>query len=145
MLYLNIKLKSILIVEDDDNLRKLYTEVFKGSGYAVTEAIDPNAAMELLKENSYDVILLDLLFPSMDGEDVIKFIRSGKTTNTKIPVIAMTNLTDDEKIKKVLELGATKCIFKSDNTPKSVFNEVQAVVNSINGKNKSEVKIGNNE
>lgn len=136
-------MRNILIVEDDENLRQLYKEVFIRSGYNVTEAIDPNEALESLKENTFDAVLLDLLFPSMDGEDVIKFIRSGKTENTKVPIIVLTNLSADEKIKKVLEIGATKCIFKVQNTPKSIFNEVESVLAKESAD--IEVKLNNHE
>jgi DNA-binding response OmpR family regulator len=125
-------MKKILIVEDDESLRQMYKQVFVNSGYAVDEAVDPNKSLELLKENSYNVILLDLLFPSMDGVDVVRTIKSDVTKNSTTPIIILTNLTHDKKIKKVMQLGAYKCLFKAEHTPKTIFKEVDAIIKDNN-------------
>ena len=79
---------------------------------------------KIVKDSKYDVILLDLLFPSGDGLELIKEIRGKNSVNKEAALIVITNLDKGEKPKKALSMGADKCLFKVEHTPRSVVEEI---------------------
>ncbi|KJU84274.1 sensory box histidine kinase/response regulator [Candidatus Magnetobacterium bavaricum] len=79
----------ILLVEDNATNRLLASEVLKKQGYTVTEAIDGAKAVEMLKNTHFDIILMDVHMPVMDGFEATKIIKASPTTHS-IPIIAMT-------------------------------------------------------
>jgi DNA-binding response OmpR family regulator len=123
-------MKKILIIEDDSYLREMYKIVFSNHGFVVEDEGNENKALKLVKNKTYDVILLDLLFPSGDGLELIKVIRSKDSLNKDASVVVITNLDQGEKTKKALSLGADKCLFKVGHTPKSVMEEVVTLLDS---------------
>jgi len=128
-------MRKILIIEDESDIRGLYKQVFLNASYEVEEVDNCPDAIQLVKEKAFDVILLDLLFPNQtDGFMVIREVRRESSLNTKTPLIVITNLNQDEKIKKALKEGADKCLFKAEHTPKSVFGEVDSFLNVESGK-----------
>ncbi|OGM11884.1 hypothetical protein A2Z22_01475 [Candidatus Woesebacteria bacterium RBG_16_34_12] len=121
-------MRKILIVDDDDDLRKLYTQTFLDSKYDVDEATSVNNALDLLGKNSYDIIITDILFPGMDGVYIIKKARSQDSLNINTPIIILTNLDYGEKTKQALKEGANECLFKTKHTAKSIFKEVESIL-----------------
>ena len=99
---------TILIVEDDVNISSLLRETLKREGYACVQAFSGTEARMLLSENSYAVVLLDLMLPGISGEEVLKEIRQrGKT-----PVIVLTAKdTIDDKVE-FLRSGADDYVTK---------------------------------
>ena len=88
---------TILIVEDDVNISSLLRETLEREGYACVQAFSGTEARMLLSENSYAVVLLDLMLPGISGEEVLKEIRQrGKT-----PVIVLTAKDTIDDIKEV--------------------------------------------
>ena len=77
----------LLIVEDEENLRDLYAEDLEESGYEVTKASNGKEAINLVRNGSYDLIIMDIRMPEMDGIETL-----GKviTMEKKIPVIIYT-------------------------------------------------------
>jgi len=123
-------MKKILIIEDEADIRNLYKQVFLNSSYEVEDVDNCPDAIKLLREKTFDVILLDLLFTNQtDGFVVLREARLENSPNTKTPIIVITNLDQDEKIKKALKEGANKCLFKAEHTPRSVFEEVDTFLN----------------
>ena len=118
-------MKNILIVEDDSDLLKLYKQVFLNANYQVKECDSLRKATETLLENKYDIILIDLLFPTADALSTIKNIRQRSSVNEKTPIMVLTNLARGEKPKTALKYGADKLLFKAHHTPKSIYEEVQ--------------------
>ncbi len=80
-------MKKLLIVEDEENLRDLYAEDLEESGYEVTKASNGKEAINLVRNGSYDLIIMDIRMPEMDGIETL-----GKviTMERKIPVIIYT-------------------------------------------------------
>jgi DNA-binding response OmpR family regulator len=126
-------MRKILIVEDDTALKELYTNAFNQSGYEVTSIGNPDTTKEVMVDQKFDVILLDLLFPQSDGTHAIDYARAADSKNIDTPVIILTNVDDKEKIKEVLKKGATKCLFKFEHTPKTLIGEVE---DTLSGKEK---------
>jgi DNA-binding response OmpR family regulator len=83
----------LLYVDDEDTLRLLVHDQLEGEGFAVSTADDGDTAIEDLKKNSYDVILLDIRMPRMSGIEVLKFIKAEKITSRVIVLTAVDDLS----------------------------------------------------
>jgi DNA-binding response OmpR family regulator len=117
--------KNILIVEDDSFLLELYTHQFAKSGFNIISASDGKKALELVKKEKFDLILLDIMIPKLNGLEVLKEITS---LDKNIPVVILSNIGNDEIIKKALQEGAKAFIIKSRYTPDQVVNEVKSIL-----------------
>ena len=84
--------KKILIVEDDEDYRDLLRQKLESIGIAVLSAGNGRVALDILKENKIDLILLDLIMPEMDG--ITFCYKLQHTLNSSTPIIIMTNLTE---------------------------------------------------
>jgi DNA-binding response OmpR family regulator len=105
----NIK---ILILEDDESARVTLKEVLSLEGYSVDEAKDAPAALELLKDNTYDILLVDYRLPGMNGID---FIRQAMTfSNDSIPII-VTGVASLENAVESMRIGAHDYLVKPVN------------------------------
>jgi DNA-binding response OmpR family regulator len=98
----------ILLVDDELSVQKLLTYPLRKEGYDVVPALDGREALDRLREDSFDLVVLDVMLPKQDGFDVCRQIRSRST----VPIIMLTAKT--EEIDKVLglELGADDYITK---------------------------------
>ncbi|MBU0670931.1 MAG: response regulator transcription factor [Patescibacteria group bacterium] len=119
--------KKILLVEDDEMLHNMYTQKFKTQGYEVFSAFNGAEGVKMAGEKSPDLILLDIIMPKMDGFVALKKIRKNSKT-AKIPVIILTNLGQEDDIKKGKELGADDYFIKANHTPAEVVDKVKAVL-----------------
>jgi two-component system, OmpR family, alkaline phosphatase synthesis response regulator PhoP len=117
--------KTILIVEDDPVLQKMYSEKFIFEGFNTISAKDGEDALEKATSNKPDVILLDIMLPKMSGTDFLEKYREtpkGKDT----PVIALTNLTEEEEKQKALKLGVKAYLVKAMQTPEDVVQKIKS-------------------
>ncbi len=101
---------SILVVDDNPKFLKDALPMY---GYDVTVAEDGLEALKLLGEENanYDLILLDVMMPNMDGWDTLKAVRKNKKTE-HIPVIMITAVSEDQKVVSGLRIGADDYIVK---------------------------------
>ena len=117
--------KKILLAEDDEFLKQLYTDVLSAEGYTVETAIDGEEALAKVSAGGWDLILLDIIMPKLNGLDVVK-----KTKELPIPavpnkcIIFLTNLDKGEEIKEALLLG-NGYLIKSQITPGDLVKEVK--------------------
>jgi two-component system, OmpR family, response regulator VanR len=111
--------KKILIVEDDANIRNFYVE-FLAEQYLVESAGDGEEGFTKALSGQFDLILLDLMMPKLDG---LGFLQRKKQTPTllNIPVVVMTNLGQDEILRKCFELGVKYYVLKANTTPDKVL------------------------
>jgi len=77
----------ILVVDDDEHIRRLYKEEFEDEGYAVVVASNGEEALELFDKENPDIVTLDILLPDIDG---IRLLRQMKEKRPKIPIIMST-------------------------------------------------------
>jgi CheY-like chemotaxis protein len=119
--------KKILIVEDEEILRDAYTKILSHEGYSVTNASDGKKALQKLKTESYDLILLDIVMPEMNG---LEFLQQAKIMkiNPQTKVIAFSNLSDHQKLEAMLKLGVSRNILKSSLSPKELASTVRALL-----------------
>lgn len=106
------KKKKIVIIEDDKILLKALNVELLGDEFEVFSAIDGCAGLELILKEKPDLILLDLVMPKLDGFAVLSALKNNKDT-VHIPVIILSNLTQDDDVKRGLELGAKDYIKKT--------------------------------
>ena len=127
--------KKILVVEDDLFLRELYCDVLKEEGYAVDSAADGDEAFSKIKLGGYDLVLLDIILPKMDGLAIMRRIKSELPQNPNKCVIFLTNLDKDEEIKAASQLG-NGYLIKSQITPGSLVEKVKKYLSSSYRKTK---------
>jgi two-component system response regulator (stage 0 sporulation protein F) len=101
--------KSLLIVDDEEGIRRVLREFFKRKGFDVFEAASGEEAVQLIRSKNVPVVLLDMRMPGMDGLEALKKILE---INPKLGVVMATAEQDDEKIKRALELGAYSYVLK---------------------------------
>lgn len=114
----------ILVVEDDDFLREVYVETLTDEGYTIDMAIDGEEGMQKIKQGGYDLVLLDIVMPKIDGLNVVKKIKAEGVQPNNKRLVFLTNLDKDEEIKEALELGDGYLI-KSQLTPGDLIREVK--------------------
>ncbi|OGE65000.1 hypothetical protein A3I48_03780 [Candidatus Daviesbacteria bacterium RIFCSPLOWO2_02_FULL_36_7] len=116
--------KKILLVEDEDFIRELYTRQLLKAGFSVKSTIDGQAGLEMLKNEVFDLLLLDIMLPGMNG---LQLLREFKTHNPTSPMITilLTNLGQESVIKEGFELGAQAYLIKASYTPDQVITEVK--------------------
>lgn len=95
--------KKVLIVDDQNGIRILLVEVFKSEGYEAYQAANGKLALEIVKREPPDIVLLDMKIPGMDGLEILKQIKS---MDKSIKVIMMTAYGELDMIQEAQELGA---------------------------------------
>ncbi|MDB5178876.1 MAG: hypothetical protein JWN01_819 [Patescibacteria group bacterium] len=114
----------ILLVEDDVNLREIYSARFAAEAYQVITASDGEEALATAVRERPDLIVLDVMMPKISGFDVLDILRSTpETKDTK--VIMMTALSQDTDRQRGESLGANKYLIKSQVTLEDVVNSVK--------------------
>jgi DNA-binding response OmpR family regulator len=114
----------ILLVEDDVNLREIYSARFAAESYQVITASDGEEALATAVRERPDLIVLDVMMPKISGFDVLDILRSTpETKDTK--VIMMTALSQDSDRQRGESLGANKYLIKSQVTLEDVVNAVK--------------------
>ncbi|KAA5544762.1 response regulator [Adhaeribacter rhizoryzae] len=118
--YLSAELGALrlLLAEDNEINQILVKKVVGDWGFALDVAENGLQALELFNQNAYDLILMDMQMPEMDGFEAIDYIRKSKTAACKVPIIALTAHASQNEIQKCLQAGADAYVlkpFKSDN------------------------------
>lgn len=102
-------LGSILVIEDDDAIRRALTDALRLNHYEVEEAPDGEAGLELALSGEADLVLLDILMPRMDGLEVLERLRAAKP---RLPVIFLTARGEAHDRVRGLRLGADDYVVK---------------------------------
>ena len=118
----------LLIAEDDVSLRHITSAFFINNGFEVDQASDGIEACGLIRENRYDVIILDIMMPGKDGIEVCKFIRN----SYDVPVIFLTALGTETDIIEGYSVGADEYVTKPFST-KLLLAKVNALIKRYRG------------
>lgn len=105
--------RRILIVEDESLLAEMMSFTITRHGFEIKTVYSGKEALETLGKEKFDLVLLDILLPDKGGLEILREMRSG---NDNTPVIILSNISDEEIIKRAKELGAKEFLTKS-NTP----------------------------
>lgn len=115
----------ILVVEDEEILSEVLKEKFKREGYEVMVAVDGDEIISKTKKFMPDMVLLDLLLPKKDGLTILKELKDDPALKN-IPVIIFSGLSDDENIKKGIQLGALDYFVKTQHPLAQIIDKVNA-------------------
>lgn len=99
---------SILVIEDDSNIQELIVEFLSSEGYKVDYANDGLEGIQKFKQGNYDLIILDIMMPNLDGYGVCKMIRS----SSNVPIIFLTALNDEDDQVKGFDMQCDDYITK---------------------------------
>lgn len=117
----------VLIVEDEKMLAEMYATKFSMEGFTAIQAHDGAEGIERAQADTPNIILLDIIMPKLDGFGVLKQLKS-QATLKNIPVILLTNLGQDDDIRKGKELGASDYFVKANHSPQEIVDKVKAVL-----------------
>ncbi len=95
----------IVVADDDRMFRKAAETTLRRQGYAVTTASDGEEALQLIRAERPDIIVLDLIMPKIQGFDVLQVLKQDSLT-AAIPVIVLSSLTQEQDKQEALDLGA---------------------------------------
>lgn len=113
--------RTILCMEDEHFISELYVRALTKAGYDVTVEVDGLAGLELAKTNQFDVIMLDLMIPSITGIEVLRRLRNvTETPQLRSKVIITTNLEQREDIRADIERQADGYLVKAEITPREL-------------------------
>lgn len=119
--------KKILIIEDDKFLRELIARKLSDEGFAVLEAVDGEDGIKKIKEGNPDLVLLDLILPSIDGFEVLARVKEDSTV-ASVPIIILSNLGQKEEVEKGLKLGAVDYLIKAHFTPGEIIEKIKIIL-----------------
>lgn len=117
-------MKRILIVEDEEFLVTALKDNLDAEGYTVDRAMNGEEAMERIKKQKLNLILLDLLMPKKDGFYVLGEVKKNPEWKL-IPIIVLSNLGGDAEIKRALEMGANDYFVKSQHPIEEVIEKIK--------------------
>jgi len=103
--------RKVLLVDDEDQLRRVMKDLLEREGFVVSEARDGVQALDQVDRTGPDVIVLDLNLPGLDGYGVLSHLRSRPAT-ADIPVVVLTAKGDEDNEVRVFELGADDFLTK---------------------------------
>ena len=122
--------KKLLVVEDEAFLRDLYIEILSDEGYKVDSAADGQEGLAKIQQGGYDLVLLDIVLPKMDGIEVLKALKKNPSEKPNGPIVMLTNLGQEAVISEGVALGVRGHIIKSDYTPDQLIHEVKELLST---------------
>ena len=117
----------ILLIEDDEQIRRMYQQAFEAQGIVCDTEADGNKGIEMARSNKPDLILLDIMMPNIDGLSVLDKLKHDPEL-VNIPVVMMTNLSLQEVIDTAMKKGAKEYINKSTIKPREVVDKVKLLL-----------------
>ncbi len=103
----------ILVVDDNESVCDIYRNMLLGQGYEAEVASTGQEALDLLEKDTFDLILLDIMMPQMDGLHILDLIKSNKESEN-IKIVMLTALSDEHTKDQAKKYGATDYIVKSE-------------------------------
>ncbi len=118
----------VLIVEDERDVRELYRDLLVDNGFEVLLANNGTEGLILSRERDWDLMLLDIMLPEIDGLSVLEEVKDRQ--NHK-PVLVISNLSNDEVISRATDLGSDGYVIKSELNPMQFIVEVKKHLNIL--------------
>jgi two-component system, response regulator len=118
---------SLLLIEDEEAIVEMYKFRLEDEGYEVEVAKNGAWGLKLAKEKKFDVIIVDIVMPALNGYDAIKELKKGGESKD-VPIIILSNSAQDKDVEKAKKLGATRYFLKSQITPARLKKEVEEIL-----------------
>jgi CheY-like chemotaxis protein len=132
-------MKKVYIIEDDEQVNKMYERAFRFAGYDVAIAFNGEEALEKLRQDTDlpTVIIMDVMMPKMSGIDLLHHIKQDQRLKD-VPTVVLTNSFLKENADQFLNLGANMYLVKMENTSTQIIEKVEKLVEnySVNKNNK---------
>lgn len=119
-----MKNPKILIVEDDPLLIRMYQTKFNLEGFEVFIASDGEEGLSIIKENTPDFVILDMMMPKLSGMDLLELMH-GDPVMSKVNVIMLSNMNKQEEMDKAKSLGVKEFLLKANFTPSEIAAKVK--------------------
>ncbi|HSX08134.1 MAG TPA: response regulator [Candidatus Saccharimonadales bacterium] len=120
--------KKVLCVEDEHFISELYVRALTRAGYEVTVEVDGQRGLDLAKTDQFDIILLDLMIPTITGIEVLRRLRDkNETPSLRAKIIITTNLEQREDIRADIEHQADGYIVKAEITPRELVDFLSTI------------------
>lgn len=114
----------ILLIDDDEALTTIFTSVLTKDGFEVIASNTGQEGMDKAKTELPNLILLDQVLPDYSGNDILKQLKADDKTKN-IPVIILSNFSQEELVKEAINAGAVDYIFKYQVEPKDVVQKIK--------------------
>ena len=120
--------RKVLVIEDEPFIGELYTRSLKKAGYEVKVVVDGAEGLQEAQSNAYDIILLDIMVPSITGTELLKKMRGPEASPPiKSKIIVTTNLEQNEAAREEVEKQADGYLIKANITPKELVSFLQTI------------------
>ncbi|HSD55545.1 MAG TPA: response regulator [Candidatus Saccharimonadales bacterium] len=120
--------KKVLCVEDEHFISELYVRALTKAGYEVTVEVDGQRGLELAQSNQFDIVLLDLMVPTITGIEVLRHLRNkSETPALRSKVIITTNLEQRDDIRADIESQADGYLVKAEITPRELVDFLSTI------------------
>ena len=119
----------ILLVEDEEYIRDIYKDELKSCGFIVDAFETGREALKAFGENNYDLVILDIILPDINGLNILKTIKLDELKKNT-PVLLLTNLDEDIIIKQGLKLGAADYLQKVLTTPDMIVDKIKFILSA---------------
>ncbi len=116
--------RNVLIVDDSEEVRQLFADIVDLLGFTPRVVSSGVAALQQLKERSFDLVILDMRMPDLNGLDTFKAIRQ---FDSSVPVVLTTGFGMDKNVQEALSLGASLCLEKPFNVTRAM-NTIREIV-----------------
>lgn len=116
--------KKILLIEDEEYVRDLYQRQLGVAGFLVDAVATGTEGLAAIKKNPYDLVLIDILLPDINGIEILKQMKQDPITKNRRAVM-LTNLGQDWMVKEGLALGAEKYLLKTGGTLEQIIKEIK--------------------
>ncbi len=118
----------LLCIEDEHFIGELYTRALSNAGYDVLVVADGEVALAEAEKDCYDVILLDIMLPSMSGVEILRRLKDPKRlTPLKAKIIITTNLDQEEDTREKIEQQADGYLIKAEITPRELVSYLSQI------------------
>ena len=112
--------RKVLIIEDEHFISELYVRALTRGGYDVTVEVDGARGMKLAQTNQYDIILLDLMVPTITGIEILRQLSAPGAPRLKSKIVITTNLEQREEVRSDIEKQADAYLVKAEITPREL-------------------------
>ncbi len=118
----------VLLIDDDDAISTVFSTALKKEGFEVVTSPSGTDGLEKAKNDKPDLILLDQILPDLQGNQILKQLKAQEATKN-IPVIILSNFSQEELVKEAINAGATDYVFKFQVDTKDVVDKVKQILN----------------
>jgi two-component system, OmpR family, response regulator CpxR len=126
-----LTLHRMLVIDDDIKLNRLLTEYFQPEGFSVESVTDGAAGVERALSGEYEIVVLDVMLPNINGFEVLRRIRAAEHTgNARVPVLMLTARGQDDDRIRGLEAGADDYLPKPFN-PRELLARINAILRRV--------------